>query len=69
MYFPYRIEVLYMRVQAFLTTNPSVDAAACKSCGARMPLLAQVWCPREGAAHDRALYVWGCARARCQRAR
>jgi pre-rRNA-processing protein TSR4 len=54
--------------QAFLTASPRADAAECKSCGARMPLLAQVWCPREGAAHDRALYVWGCARARCQRA-
>jgi pre-rRNA-processing protein TSR4 len=59
---------LYLCVQAFLTASPSLEAAECKSCGARMPLLAQVWCPREGAAHDRALYVWGCARVRCQRA-
>ncbi|KAF7798001.1 hypothetical protein EIP86_009211 [Pleurotus ostreatoroseus] len=52
---------------AFLTAPPPLASARCKNCSQPMELLVQVWCPLEGSPHDRALYVWGCARGVCQR--
>lgn len=46
---------------------PPADAAMCGHCGQQMPLLVQIFAPLEGSAYDRCLYVWGCARAPCQR--
>ncbi|WFD36157.1 hypothetical protein MCUN1_003033 [Malassezia cuniculi] len=46
---------------------PPADVAACGNCGELMPLLVQIFAPLEGSAYDRCLYVWGCARAPCQR--
>ncbi|WVR06643.1 hypothetical protein IAU60_003675 [Kwoniella sp. DSM 27419] len=39
----------------------------CGVCHQPMPLLAQVYCPPEGGENDRTVYVWGCARAKCQK--
>ncbi|WVQ84403.1 hypothetical protein IAT38_006555 [Cryptococcus sp. DSM 104549] len=39
----------------------------CGICHKPMPLLAQVYCPPENGENDRTLYVWGCARAGCQK--
>ncbi|EMD38872.1 hypothetical protein CERSUDRAFT_112597 [Gelatoporia subvermispora B] len=52
---------------AFLTPPPPPADAHCKNCSRPMELLIQVWCPREDSEHDRALYVWGCAKRTCQR--
>ncbi|KAJ3555516.1 hypothetical protein NM688_g2531 [Phlebia brevispora] len=53
---------------AFLTSpEPPYESALCKNCSSPMQLLVQVWCPLEDKPNDRALYVWGCARAVCQR--
>ncbi|KIJ55452.1 hypothetical protein M422DRAFT_152016 [Sphaerobolus stellatus SS14] len=53
---------------AFLTTLPlDPSSAHCKSCSKPMPLLVQMWCPFEGSALDRGLYVWGCERGECQK--
>ncbi|KDQ19154.1 hypothetical protein BOTBODRAFT_127050 [Botryobasidium botryosum FD-172 SS1] len=46
---------------------PPASSSHCKVCSQPMQLLLQMWCPLEGSAYDRACYVWGCARSRCQR--
>jgi len=46
---------------------PPASSSHCKNCSQLMQLLIQMWCPLEGSAYDRACYVWGCARSRCQR--
>ncbi|KAF8517960.1 programmed cell death protein 2 [Hysterangium stoloniferum] len=53
---------------AFLPATPLEPSKSyCKLCTNPMPLLVQMWCPFEGSAMDRALYVWGCDRTECQR--
>ncbi|KAH7927870.1 hypothetical protein BV22DRAFT_1103431 [Leucogyrophana mollusca] len=47
--------------------EPPISCSQCKNCSYPMELLMQIWCPFEDSPHDRALYVWGCARASCQR--
>ncbi|KAF8327174.1 programmed cell death protein 2 [Cantharellus anzutake] len=49
------------------TPAPPLKVSHCDSCSSPMELLVQLWCPFEGSAFDRVLYVWGCARRRCQR--
>ncbi|KAL0953459.1 hypothetical protein HGRIS_004692 [Hohenbuehelia grisea] len=52
---------------AFLpSSEPSVSSSQCKNCSSPMELLAQMYCPFPESAMDRALYFWGCARAKCQ---
>ncbi|KDN53478.1 hypothetical protein K437DRAFT_253183, partial [Tilletiaria anomala UBC 951] len=43
--------------------------SSCKICGRDMEMLMQIFAPLEGSCYDRTLYIWGCARAKCQRAR
>ncbi|KAK0453334.1 programmed cell death protein 2 [Armillaria borealis] len=53
---------------AFLASRePSYSSSQCKVCSNPMELLAQMWCPFEDSPMDRALYIWGCARAQCQK--
>ncbi|KAK0206257.1 programmed cell death protein 2 [Desarmillaria ectypa] len=52
---------------AFLVSEPSYSSSQCKVCSNPMELLAQMWCPFEDSPMDRALYIWGCARAQCQK--
>ncbi|KAK0191245.1 programmed cell death protein 2 [Armillaria mellea] len=53
---------------AFLASRePSYSSSQCKVCSNPMELLAQMWCPFEESPMDRALYIWGCARAQCQK--
>ncbi|KAH9946508.1 programmed cell death protein 2 [Amylocystis lapponica] len=54
-------------IPAFLAHPPPPDATQCTNCARPMRLLVQVWCPLEGSAFDRALYVWACAAGACQR--
>ncbi|KAF7430584.1 hypothetical protein PC9H_006292 [Pleurotus ostreatus] len=52
---------------AFLPARePAFESSHCKVCDQPMELLVQMWCPFENSPMDRALYVWGCARAKCQ---
>ncbi|PPQ65883.1 hypothetical protein CVT24_011214 [Panaeolus cyanescens] len=46
--------------------EPPFTSSHCKACAQPMELLLQIWCPFEDSPMDRALYVWGCARAGCQ---
>ncbi|WRT66713.1 uncharacterized protein IL334_003676 [Kwoniella shivajii] len=39
----------------------------CGICHKPIPLLAQIYCPPEGGENDRTIYVWGCARLKCQK--
>jgi hypothetical protein len=57
-----------VEIKAFLPSQePSSSSASCKSCSNPMELLVQIWCPVEDSPHDRALYIWGCARGSCQK--
>ncbi|KAI5995699.1 programmed cell death protein 2 [Pisolithus albus] len=47
--------------------EPPFPSSQCKNCSSPMKLLVQIWCPFENSPMDRALYIWGCARASCQR--
>lgn len=47
--------------------EPPFPSSQCKNCSSPMELLVQIWCPFENSPMDRALYIWGCARASCQR--
>lgn len=47
--------------------SPTVESANCLNCSRPMELALQLWCPRENSPMDRALYVWACSRAGCQR--
>ncbi|KAF8074746.1 programmed cell death protein 2 [Lyophyllum atratum] len=52
---------------AFLPSRePSLSSSQCKICSNPSELLVQMWCPFEDSPMDRALYIWGCARASCQ---
>ncbi|GLB43427.1 putative programmed cell death protein 2, C-terminal domain [Lyophyllum shimeji] len=52
---------------AFLPSRePSMTSSQCKVCSNPSELLVQMWCPFEDSPMDRALYIWGCARASCQ---
>ncbi|KAF9460501.1 programmed cell death protein 2 [Collybia nuda] len=52
---------------AFLPScEPSLSSSQCKICSNRSELLVQMWCPFEDSPMDRALYIFGCARAPCQ---
>ncbi|KAJ8522708.1 hypothetical protein ONZ45_g710 [Pleurotus djamor] len=52
---------------AFLPSKePPFDSSMCKVCNSAMELVVQMWCPFENSPMDRALYVWACARAKCQ---
>lgn len=63
----YLYYVLIISNQAFLPSpEPPFDSSHCKSCNEPMELLVQMWCPFENSPMDRALYIWGCARVRCQ---
>lgn len=46
---------------------PPIESSICKHCSKQMELAIQMWCPRENSPMDRALYVWSCSRAGCQR--
>ncbi|WVF68710.1 hypothetical protein IAT40_003482 [Kwoniella sp. CBS 6097] len=55
-------------------TFPPLPASAklpkdvrCGVCHEPIPLLAQVYCPPEGGENDRTVYVWACARVKCQK--
>ncbi|KAG8983935.1 hypothetical protein FRB93_006883 [Tulasnella sp. JGI-2019a] len=50
-----------------LIAVPSHDISYCYNCSIPMGLLVQLWSPFEDSPMDRVLYVWGCARAACQR--
>ncbi|KZT54952.1 hypothetical protein CALCODRAFT_370547 [Calocera cornea HHB12733] len=50
-----------------LKEYPSPDVSLCKRCNLPMEMLVSIFCPFEGSSNDRVLYVWGCARAECQR--
>ncbi|TFY72314.1 hypothetical protein EVG20_g694 [Dentipellis fragilis] len=39
----------------------------CRQCSGPMELLVELWCPFEGSAYDRALYIWGCGQGDCQK--
>ncbi|WWD18790.1 hypothetical protein CI109_103245 [Kwoniella shandongensis] len=43
------------------------EEVRCGVCHKPMPLLAQVYCPPENGENDRTIYVWGCARVKCQK--
>lgn len=47
--------------------EPPFPSSQCNNCSNPMELLVQIWCPFEDSTMDRALYIWGCARASCQR--
>ncbi|KAF8915449.1 programmed cell death protein 2 [Mucidula mucida] len=54
--------------KAFLVSpDPSLSSSQCKICSKPMELLVQMWCPFEDSPMDRALYIWGCATAACQK--
>ncbi|TDL23717.1 hypothetical protein BD410DRAFT_897332 [Rickenella mellea] len=59
--------VRYLRLYAFLTSDPPFTSSQCKICSFPMELLVQLWCPFENNAYDRTLYVWGCSRNGCQK--
>ncbi|KAA1468743.1 hypothetical protein DENSPDRAFT_794886 [Dentipellis sp. KUC8613] len=55
-------------IPAFLPLpEPNVDSSYCRQCSGSMELLVQLWCPFEGSAYDRALYIWGCGQRDCQK--
>ena len=57
-----------IRHQAFVKgISPPIECSLCKNCSKPMELAIQLWCPRENSPMDRALYVWACSRAGCQR--
>ncbi|KAH7890676.1 programmed cell death protein 2 [Phlebopus sp. FC_14] len=47
--------------------QPPFSSSQCKICSNPMELLVQVWCPFEDSPMDRALYIWGCSDASCQK--
>ncbi|KAG5637685.1 hypothetical protein H0H81_003601 [Sphagnurus paluster] len=52
---------------AFLPSlEPSLSSSQCKICSNPSELLVQIWCPFEDSPMDRAMYIWGCAKASCQ---
>ncbi|KAI6044214.1 programmed cell death protein 2 [Pisolithus marmoratus] len=55
-------------VRALLPSRePPFPSSQCDNCSNPTELLVQIWCPFENSPMDRALYIWGCARASCQR--
>jgi len=49
------------------TKLPPASLVQCQYCQKPMQLLVQIFAPLENSAFDRNLFVWGCARAACQR--
>jgi pre-rRNA-processing protein TSR4 len=63
---PYSLTRLLCK--AFLPfEEPLLSSSTCKNCSNSMELLVQMWCPFEDSPHDRALYIWGCAKGSCQK--
>ncbi|KAJ3563791.1 hypothetical protein NP233_g8705 [Leucocoprinus birnbaumii] len=62
------LSIIIISTKAFLPSRePSFDSSQCKVCSSPMQLLLQIWCPFEDSPMDRALYVWACSRAACQK--
>lgn len=70
-FFAYSLRIQVVSIsqsKAFLPSRePPMSSSSCKLCSNAMELLVQMWCPVEDSPHDRALYIWGCARGSCQK--